>query len=88
MAFTCGIQKRIETQTDTRKLDSNSRSSLPTLSEKVHGSFAFWPCSGKVEALLKEQKLGIGIWDPKGIKVPLPFWPCFGKVEAHLRKKR
>ena len=32
----------------------------------VHGSFAFWPCSGKVEALLKEQKICIGL-------VPLNF---------------
>ena len=85
MAFECGIQKRIDT--DTRKFDSNSRSSLPTLSQKVHGSFAFWPCSGKVEALLQEQKIGIGIWDPKRYMVPLPFWHCFGKVEALLRKK-
>ena len=73
--------------TDARKFDSSSRSSLPTLSQKVHGSFAFRPCSGKVEALLKEQKIGIGIWDPQRYMVPLPFWPCFGKVEALLRKK-
>ena len=32
VAFKCGTQKRMETQTDTRKIDSNSRSSLLTLS--------------------------------------------------------
>ena len=79
---------RIETQTVTRNFDSNSRFSLPTLSQKVHGSFAFWPCSGKVEALLKvlEQKLGIGMWDPE--EYTWFLWPCCGKVEALLRKKR
>ena len=71
LAFEYGIQNRIETHTDTRKCDSNSRSPLPTLSQKVHGSFAFWPCSGKVwpcfgkvEALLRV-KGDIQRWDPK-----------------------
>ena len=53
MAFECGTQKRMETQTDTRNIDSDSRSSLLTLSQKVHGSFAFlalfWKSRGTFE---------------------------------------
>ena len=80
-------KESIETQTDTRVFDSNSRSSRLTLTQKVHGSFAFWPCSGKVEALLREQKGGIGIWDPKEIYGSFAFLALFWKGRGTFEKK-